>query len=179
MELTALILAALALLLALVALARAGSAGARAAENERELRRQRDAFSNQLESSMRNMRELLASLAEGATPTREMIVEGQLWRDVQPAEGVQLVAAGNLRIIDVRSPQETAGGIIPGAILIPIEQLEARRAEIPSDNAPTLIYCAAGGRSAAACEFLSAQGMRNLMNLEGGFGSWTGERARP
>jgi rhodanese-related sulfurtransferase len=179
MALTALILAAVALLAALVAMGRAGAASGRAAECERELRRQRDAFTNELASSVRNMRELLASMAEGATPTREMIVEGQLWRDVQPKEGVALVAAGNLRLIDVRTPQETAGGIIPGAVLIPIDQLEARLEEIPRDGAATLIYCAGGGRSAAACEFLSAQGFRNLMNLDGGFGSWTGPRARP
>ena len=119
MALTALILAVLALLAALVAMGRASSAGSRAAECERELRRQRDAFTNELQSSVRNMRELIANMAEGEKPTREMIVEGQLWRDVQPDEGLQLVAAGNLRIIDVRTPQETAGGIIPGAILLP------------------------------------------------------------
>lgn len=179
MVLTALILAVVALLAALVAMGRASAASSRADECERELRRQRDAFTNELSSSVRNMRELIANLAEGETPTREMIVEGQLWRDVAPKEGVELVAAGNLRLIDVRTPQETSGGIIPGAVLIPIDQLEARLGEIPRDGAPTLIYCAAGGRSAAACEFLSSQGFRNLMNLEGGFGSWAGPRARP
>ena len=179
MALTALILASVALLLALVALGRAGAASSRAAEGERELRRQRDALTNELSSSVRNMRELIASLAEGATPTREMIVEGQLWRDVQPKEGVELVAAGGLRLIDVRTPQETAGGIIPGAVLIPLDQLEARLDELPRDGAPTLVYCAAGGRSAAACEFLTSQGFKNLMNLEGGFSSWAGPRAKP
>lgn len=179
MALTALIVAAVALLAALVAISRAGAASSRAAECERELRRQRDAFSNELSSSLRTMRELLASLAEGHKPTREMIVEGQLWRDVAPADGAKLVAAGNLRLIDVRTPQETAGGIIPGAMLIPVDQLEGRMAEIPRDGAATLIYCAGGGRSAAACEFLTSQGFRNLMNLEGGFGAWSGPRVRP
>jgi rhodanese-related sulfurtransferase len=179
MALAALILAALSLLAALLALARAGGANSRAAECERELRRQRDGFANELSSSVRNLRELVASLAEGAKPTREMIVEGQLWRDVKPAEGLQLVAAGDLRLVDVRTPAETAGGIIPGALLIPIDQLEQRLGELPRDGAATLIYCAGGGRSAAACEFLTAQGFRNLMNLEGGFGSWTGPRVRP
>lgn len=179
MALAALILAALALLAALVALARAGGASSRAAECERELRRQRDGFANELSASVRNLRELVASVAEGGKPTREMIVEGQLWRDVKPAEGMQLVAAGGLRLVDVRTPQETAGGIIPGALLIPIDQLEERLGELPRDGAATLIYCAGGGRSAAACEFLTGQGFRNLMNLEGGFGSWSGPRVRP
>jgi rhodanese-related sulfurtransferase len=42
-----------------------------------------------------------------------------------------------------------------------------------------LIYCAGGGRSAAACEFLASKGYTNLHNLEGGFGAWQGPRARP
>jgi rhodanese-related sulfurtransferase len=179
MELAALVVACIALLLALVAMAKAGSARSGSQELERELRRQREGFANDLKLTTRNLRELIAGLAQGEKPTREMIMEGQLWRDVEPAEGVKLVAAGDLRLIDVRTPQETSGGIIPGALLIPVDQLEARLAEIPRDNRATLIYCAGGGRSAAACEFMSGQGYRNLMNLAGGFGSWNGARVKP
>jgi rhodanese-related sulfurtransferase len=42
-----------------------------------------------------------------------------------------------------------------------------------------LVYCAGGGRSAAACEFLSRSGFENVFNLEGGFMSWSGPTARP
>ena len=75
--------------------------------------------------------------------------------------------------------QETAGGIIPGAQLIPIEELEERAREVRRSEKPLLIYCAGGGRSAAACEFLSGQGQLGLQNLSGGIGSWGGAVTRP
>ena len=79
----------------------------------------------------------------------------------------------------MRTPGEVAAGKIPGALHIPIDDLEARRAEIARDDRTKLVYCAGGGRSAAACEFLSSQGWTNLLNLEGGFQSWTGPVERP
>jgi hydroxyacylglutathione hydrolase len=72
-----------------------------------------------------------------------------------------------------------AAGIIPGAILIPIDEIETRMKEIPRDGRTTLVYCASGGRSAAACEFLSRAGWGELMNLEGGFSAWNGPKATP
>src|SRR5439155_1724028 len=108
-----------------------------------------------------------------------VVLEGRLWRAASPDEAKQMVAAGNLRILDVRTPRETAGGIIPGAILIPVQELEARWKEIPRDGRTTLVYCAGGERSAAACEMLSAKGYENLFNLSGGMLSWGGPTARP
>ena len=81
-------------------------------------------------------------------------------------------------ILDVRTPQETAGGYAEGAILIPIEELEARARELPHDGKPVVIYCAAGVRSAAACDYLSSKGHDGLHNLAGGFPAWTGSHAK-
>jgi rhodanese-related sulfurtransferase len=89
------------------------------------------------------------------------------------------VQSGDVRVLDVRTPAETTHGIIPGAALIPVDQLEDRWKEIPKDKKQLLVYCAGGGRSAAACEFLSQQGYDSVFNLEGGFSSWTGPTARP
>ena len=102
-----------------------------------------------------------------------------MWREADTREAVELVSGGKVRIVDVRTPQETASGIIPGALLIPVDQLEARAGEIARDGRTTLVYCAGGSRSAAACEFLSTQGHENLINLSGGFGAWNGPRAKP
>ena len=65
------------------------------------------------------------------------------------------------------------------ALLLPIEQIEERWPEIPKDGRTTLIYCAVGERSAAACEILSLQGYTNLHNLDGGIMSWSGPVERP
>jgi rhodanese-related sulfurtransferase len=122
---------------------------------------------------------MVAALAGGQELTREQVLEGVLWQDVSPARGRELVESGGIRIVDVRSPEETAQGIIPGAMVLPIEELEARWREIPNDGKRTLVYCAGGVRSAHACEFLASQGYSSLYNLEGGFTSWSGPVARP
>ena len=41
-------------------------------------------------------------------------------------------------MLDVRTSAETAGGVIPGAILIPVDELEARVRELPKDGRATL-----------------------------------------
>jgi rhodanese-related sulfurtransferase len=45
----------------------------------------------------------------------------------------KLDAGEKLLVIDVRSDEEVASGSIPGAIHIPMEQLEARMKDIPKD----------------------------------------------
>jgi len=59
-----------------------------------------------------------------------------------------------------------------------VQMLEERWKEIPKDGRKTLVYCAGGERSAAACEFLSRQGYENLYNLAGGFHAWSGPTAK-
>lgn len=94
------------------------------------------------------------------------------------AEGAEMLTdTEGLVLLDVRTPGETAGGIIPGAILIPMQEIQARMGEIP--EGPLLVYCHVGARSAAVCEFLASQGRTELYNLEGGISSWTGEIVAP
>ncbi len=45
----------------------------------------------------------------------------------------KLDAGERVLVIDVRSDEEVKGGSIPGAIHIPMEQLEARMKDIPKD----------------------------------------------
>jgi rhodanese-related sulfurtransferase len=179
METVAVVLAVLALLLALLALKRAGGQSAKIEELQREARRHVEGTSNRLESNVNNLRQIVAALAAAEPLTREMVLEGQLWHDVDPRKALELVEAGQVNIVDVRTPQETAGGVIPGAVLIPLDELEKRMREVPRNGNATLVYCAGGARSAAACEFLAEQGFGGLMNLTGGFGSWSGPRATP
>ena len=76
-------------------------------------------------------------------------------------------------IIDVREPHEYAAGHIPGAPLIPVNTVFARRGELPKDG--TIIFtCAVGQRSALACEMTAASGIPadRLYNLEGGTEAW-------
>lgn len=74
-------------------------------------------------------------------------------------------------LLDVREPYETAGGVIPGAILIPLGQLQSRWQEI-KDQDELVIYCAAGMRSFQAAAFLRDQGIQNATSMEGGISEW-------
>ena len=168
-----------ALAVALIAFARASGHGRAVEDAAQEARRKAENAAEELRRELATLKQMVATLAGGGRLTREMVLDGQLWRDVGPDEGKALVERGEVKLLDVRTPQETAGGIIPGAQIIPVDQLEARVREVPKEGL-LLIYCAGGGRSAAACEFLANQGFQGeLMNLEGGFGAWQGPRAKP
>lgn len=179
MELGAVLVAVGAFLVGFVALRAAGNARRAADEAKDDARRRTDAAIEQVEQRLADTRKLLALVAGGAKLDKEQILDGRLWREIDAREAQALVEAGSVRLLDVRSPHETAAGIIPGAQIVPIESIEERHREIAKQGKPILVYCAAGARSAAACEFLSAQGHADVMNLGGGFQSWNGPRAKP
>lgn len=74
-------------------------------------------------------------------------------------------------LLDVREPYETAGGVIPGALLIPLGQLPARWKELEKRD-EVVVYCAAGMRSYQAAAFLRDQGIQNATSMEGGISAW-------
>ena len=117
----------------------------------------------------------LAALVAGESPTRDAILRGTPYRDVPPAEALRLYESSpDLVVLDVRTAAEFASGHIPRARLVPIDELEDRLSELPSKDTPILVNCAAGGRSAAACELLGQRGWSRLMNLTGGMHGWQG-----
>jgi rhodanese-related sulfurtransferase/glyoxylase-like metal-dependent hydrolase (beta-lactamase superfamily II) len=89
---------------------------------------------------------------------------------IPPAEAHRLVL-DDVFVLDVREPDEYAGGRIGGAKHVPLGDLAARVAEVPSDR-PVLVYCGAGQRSIAAVSILERSGRGPLYNLRGGFGAW-------
>ncbi|QDV09361.1 Thiosulfate sulfurtransferase GlpE [Planctomycetes bacterium Poly30] len=169
------------LLVAFVAYMRATAALRAAEDAARDATRSANGVREELEQRIDTLQRLLARLAAGQTLTSEMINDGQLWKDVHGDEAHRIVmeASGKACVIDVRTPQETAGGIVDGALLIPMDEIPDRAAEIPNDGRPVLIYCAAGGRSAAVCDHLAKQGYETLHNLVGGFSAWPGPTGRP
>ncbi len=79
-------------------------------------------------------------------------------------------------LLDVRQDWEYEEFHIPGASLIPLPELSDRMGEIAADK-PTLVYCASGGRSAAAANLLAGQGIGDVSNMLGGMMSWKNEYA--
>lgn len=78
---------------------------------------------------------------------------------------------GNMTLIDVREGNELAVCALPGALHIPLNQIPARKDEIPLDK-PVVIFCHHGGRSGRAVDYLRQSGFDNVINLTGGIHAW-------
>ncbi len=100
---------------------------------------------------------------------------------VRPEEVQKRLEAGErLLIVDVRDPHEFASGHIPGARLIPLNQVQARAAEL-DPKAEIIMVCRSGRRSDLACQVLLRQGFQRVKNMAGGMLAWRGrvERGLP
>lgn len=78
-----------------------------------------------------------------------------------------LVKQGAL-ILDVRTKNEFSEGHIPGAVNIPIEQLEKNLAKLKDKKTPIICCCASGMRSGMAKTMLKSKGYETVYNG----GSW-------
>ena len=78
-----------------------------------------------------------------------------------------------LLLLDVRRPDEWEFNHIEGATLIPIEEIEQRRSELPRDE-EIVAYCHVGGRSLQVARYLQAYGY-NAISLNGGIDQWAAE----
>lgn len=67
-------------------------------------------------------------------------------------------------IVDVRTPEEFRSGAFPGAINIPLDELQRRINELGSTNREITLYCASGARSSYAQQFLMKKGFANVKN---------------
>jgi phage shock protein E len=75
------------------------------------------------------------------------------------------LAAGAL-VIDVRSPEEFRGDHVPGAINIPLGELEDKvPGRVKDKNQVLLVHCLSGGRSGIAQHQLKGMGYANVFNL--------------
>ena len=64
------------------------------------------------------------------------------------------VLSSKLLVLDVRTLEEFSAGHVPGAMHMPVQELEKRTHELPADR-PVLIVCRTGRRAAAAYEILA------------------------
>lgn len=74
-------------------------------------------------------------------------------------------------VVDVRNQKEYAAAHIENAINIPLNQLEQRLSEVPTDGA-LVVHCQGGYRSSIAMSLLQKHGITNGLDLVGGFKAW-------
>jgi rhodanese-related sulfurtransferase len=90
---------------------------------------------------------------------------------IDAVEGKDLLGTHRVRWIDVREPAEWEQGHIPGATLVPLNNLLlSPRRYLTGDG--VVFYCAQGIRSAVACDMAAAIGLTDIYNLEGGIQEW-------
>ncbi len=109
-------------------------------------------------------------------PGNAILVENNkagVYKNIAAAEFKQLIAKGDVVVVDVRTPNEYAQGHIKGAKLINIydKDFDAQIAKLNKEST-TLVYCKSGRRSAGAMRKMESAGFSTVYNLSGGIMTW-------
>ena len=83
----------------------------------------------------------------------------------------EAVGSGDVQVVDVRNPGETALGSIPGATTIPLARLREESASLNLER-PIVVYCAGGYRSSVGASLLRSLGAADVSDILGGYGAW-------
>jgi rhodanese-related sulfurtransferase len=91
---------------------------------------------------------------------------------ISPEDAKAMIGTEGVVLVDVRSEEEYNAGYIPGAILLPVDQIAAQAATVlPDKSAKVIVYCRSGRRSADAANQLVQLGYMQVYDL-GGIQSW-------
>jgi rhodanese-related sulfurtransferase len=92
---------------------------------------------------------------------------------ISPKEASAMYSGQKAVIVDVREDSEWNEQHIPGAIHIPLAQLNERLAELKQyKDSPVITQCRTGGRSAKAFDVLKLAGFSKVYNMDGGIMAW-------
>ncbi len=117
--------------------------------------------------------EAAPTTAEATTPSTKAAAVQNI--DSDQAEALIKAENGGYLLIDVRTLSEYEADHSPFAVHIPIDELPNRYKELGQVDRIVCV-CQAGGRSAAAAEFLTSIGGTEIFNVDGGMSAWSGER---
>ncbi|QUL37754.1 rhodanese-like domain-containing protein [Erythrobacter sp. JK5] len=107
----------------------------------------------------------LAAAKAAAAPNAAKVV------DLTVDQLRQMLAAGNVRLIDVRTAEEVAEGVIPGAEHIAMDDFDPA-ALGDSGGRDVVLYCRSGRRSGIVGERLAAYTGKPAAHLAGGIIAW-------
>ena len=99
--------------------------------------------------------------------------KGSVYMNIAPEKANEMMnELEEFVLLDVRSKEEFSEGHIPGAMVIPHEEISERaEAEIPEKDVPVFVYCRSGRRSKIAAEELVSLGYSEIYEF-GGIGDW-------
>ncbi len=129
-----------------------------------------------------NERQDAVVIRDAAKPIRQQLSSQDLVTEakqhiteVNVKTATQLLAEGNIVLVDTREESEYAAAHIDNAILLPRGVLEFKIGAVPEladKSKAVLIYCRTGGRSALAAQTLQQLGYNNVLSMAGGFEAW-------
>ncbi len=127
----------------------------------------------------------------GDSPTLTELIDYPVWcsasdlslprRELQQLLRERESGFADFVLVDIREIVETHMGMIPGAIHLPLseletaDQLDAYIRQVCGDR-EIIFYCASGYRSASVIQALTDAGMRNVRHYPGGFNEWNAAR---
>ncbi|TWU25195.1 Beta-lactamase hydrolase-like protein [Novipirellula galeiformis] len=91
-----------------------------------------------------------------------------------PAELADSIQSGDVNLVDVRSDEEWIAGHIKNGSHHFLGRLRDTLDTLPRDKV-TVVQCRSGGRSSIAASVLQANGLKNVVNLTGGYTAWKAE----
>ena len=92
-------------------------------------------------------------------------------RDLDVQTTAELAQRSDVVILDVREQDELDAGHIPGALFIPMSEIQGRLSEVPKDKT-VIVQCRSGNRSSQVTDYLQQQGFTNVRNMAGGINQW-------
>ena len=92
---------------------------------------------------------------------------------ITPQQAKQIMdSREDIVILDVRTQEEYGKKHIPGAVLLPLDDVEQKAPVVlPEKDQTILVYCRSGRRSKLAAEALVKQGYTNILEF-GGINDW-------
>lgn len=96
---------------------------------------------------------------------------GASYTDVTVDEAQKMIEKGEVKVLDVRTPEEFSAGHIPGAALVPLQMMDGMLADLDKDQ-PYLVVCRSGNRSTEASGILANEGFTSIYNMTGGMNEW-------
>ena len=99
--------------------------------------------------------------------------KGSVYMNINPEKAKEMMEdLEEFVLLDARAEEEFSEGHIPGAIVIPHDEIEERaKAEIPEKDVPVFVYCRSGRRSKIAAEALVSLGYSEVYEF-GGIIDW-------
>lgn len=112
----------------------------------------------------------------GGMTVQDMVAAAkQQITEVNTTNAKQLIAEGNITLVDIREESEYTAGHIDNAVPLPRGILEFKIGNFPEladKSKPVLIYCRTGGRAALAAQSLKTLGYTNVLSIAGGYEAW-------